>query len=355
MEFTPPEPHILSELYGSIETRAGIGTWRFVFESQRLTWSSGIYDLLGLTRWSEPPSHDLFAKFIHPDDRVFVDDMAEYLSTVRDIDRELRIVHKNGSTIWCIHKAQVFVNELGECAFAVGILIDINHQKELQRERDFAEERLRTITTIALSFRWTVDPEGKKPPSQGWMDLTGQTAAEGSNMGWLDAIYEEDREKMRTHFIQAEKQKGPFSAKYRLRCRDGDLRWFIARYKPIFEQTGGLVEWLGVAIDISDLKPFDEPFYSSMELIHIDGAASRAARAILSWSVEKLSRESGLSGSSIRRLEDDTNFSARSETPVKALECFRKHGVEFFRFEKDGWYVRFRKTPGHSISLKHNR
>jgi len=341
-----PEPHILSELYGSLEQIAGLGTWRYVFETRRLTWSAGIYDLLGIPRWSEAPSHDLFGHFVFPADRIDIENMSLYLEKVRSIDREFRIARPDGRMTWLAHKAEVFSNERGECAFAVGILLDITKLKEALIARDYAEDRLRTVTSVARSFTWTVDANGKKPPSQAWTNLTGQTAEQSSHLGWLDAIYEEDREETKKAWLEAEKNRSIYSAKYRLRCADGELRWFVARCAPIFDESNNLIEWFGVAIDISDVKKPSDPFHRAMEMTQIDGAMFRAARAMLNWSVETFSSKSGLSISSVRRLEGEANTSARAATAMKALSCLNKSGIEFCRLDDEGCYVRLRdKTP----------
>src|SRR4029077_15539591 len=45
-----------------------------------------------------------------------------------------------------------------------------------------------------------------------------------------------------------------FHCEFRLRGRDGNYRWFIARNMPLHDETGRVTSWFGSATDIDDLK-----------------------------------------------------------------------------------------------------
>ncbi len=250
---SPPEAHPLSQLYGSLEAAAGIGSWRYHFKSKHLVWSRGIYDLLGLPE-TVKPTYDLFAKFTHPDDRLPIDNLESYLNEVRTIDREFRLIDTRGTTRWISHKAEVLVDEHGQAIVACGILIDISARLNALKERDATERRLRALSQLIAKISWTTESNGNKPPSQGWMDLTGQGPKECSGLGWLDAIYEADRETTKQAWLKALETKTTYRAKYRLKCRDGKLRWFLAQCAPIFDDKGEVGSWLGALIDIDDVE-----------------------------------------------------------------------------------------------------
>jgi PAS domain S-box-containing protein len=343
------EAHPLFELYGSLEKDAGIGIWKFNFSNHRLIWSAGVYDLIGLERWIEPPSQDLFGQFVHPDDRVPVDNLGDYLNKVRSISRQFRIIQPNGRIKWVSHVAEVFTNGADKATMAVGILIDITPLKEAVTERDFAENQLRAFKKTAQAFSWTIRTD-RFEPSQGWMDLTGQSAQQSSDLGWLSVVHEEDRERIRNAWINAVSTRTKFSAKYRVLAKDGRYRWFVARCEPIADESGNLIEWFGVGVDISDAKQPTSPFFTSWEIKQFDGSIFRAARAMLDWSVQTFARRSGLSQSSIRRLESAKTDSARGLTVVAALHCLEAHGIEVCQFDDHGCFIRLKQGPGNTRS-----
>lgn len=340
MENSPPEPHPLSQLYGSLEAAAGIGSWRYNFKAKHLVWSRGIFDLLGLPE-TEKPSYDLFAKFTHPDDRVPVDNLECYLNEVRTVDRKFRLIDARGTKRWVSHKAEVLVDAQSQPVIAVGILIDISSQVSAQREREAAEKRFRTLSEMIAKITWTTDADGYKPTSQGWMDLTGQGPKESSNLGWLDAVYEPDREATKAAWLKAFETKTRYAAKYRLKCRDGKLRWFLAQCAPVFDDKGQVENWLGALIDIDELEHAHAKEPCASDLAGLSGRGLTAARAFLGWSLHDLANNSGVSFSTIRRVEDLPELSPRKEVASKLISVLQQAGIEF-RHDDGGWFVRTR-------------
>ena len=58
----------------------------------------------------------------------------------------------------------------------------------------------------------------------------------------------------------------------------------------------------------------------------LTGAACRAARAILRWSVRDLAREAGVSPTTVNLLEAERPF--RAATALKIVDAFQRHRVE---------------------------
>lgn len=68
--------------------------------------------------------------------------------------------------------------------------------------------------------------------------------------------------------------------------------------------------------------------------------ACRAGRAILRWTTEDLTRESGVAGTTINRLEN--GLPSRASTEAKLVEAFARHGVEVLNGDAPG--ARMRKA-----------
>jgi PAS domain S-box-containing protein len=337
-----PEVHPLAELHGSLEALAGIGTWRYAFRTQHLAWSPGLFRLLGLDDASVRPSYDLFARFVHPDDQLPTDNLDWYLREVRFIDRVLRVVRVDGSIRWLSHKAEVLLDADQEPCFAIGIMLDVTDGIVARDERDAAEARLRTLTRTTQCFTWIVHADGYKPPSQGWMDLRGQTAAEATGLGWLDVIHPDDRERTKKAFLHSRETQTPYAAKYRLMCRDGVTRWFLSRCAPIFDEAGTLVEWFGVAFDISDVNSASAPRHGVGGDGEAPGPLVKASRALLDWSIEDLAQRSGVSISSIRRIESENGAVVRNNTSDRLMKTLKSAGIELYRIDTQGTFLRLR-------------
>src|SRR5688572_2830991 len=75
-----------------------VGNWEWDFQSGALTWSDGLFRLLGLFPGSIEPTYKLFLSKVHPDDRVKTEAVGE--AAMRQggtIDYQCRIIHPSGA------------------------------------------------------------------------------------------------------------------------------------------------------------------------------------------------------------------------------------------------------------------
>jgi PAS domain S-box-containing protein len=337
-----PEAVPLADFYGSLEPIAGIGMWRFDFATQAFEWSRGLRLLLNLDNTGEP-GFELFASLVHPADRLDGDCRQLFLSGRTAIDCEFRIIRRSGSLRWLSHKGQTFYDADMKPVFAAGIMRDITSRVEAIKARDLAEVRIAEVKRTALCFAWVTTADAKTPYSPGWSEITGQTAEQSADWGWLEQIHEADRERTRRAWLHSLEAKTSYAATYRLLCRDGIMRWFIARSEPVFDSSGKLVEWFGVAFDISDVKGVEDVFFSDSKTIAPTGTLVRTARALLDWSINELAKRSGVSISSIRRLESEASNGARDQTTDRLMKVLDRAGIEFRCVDGQGTFVRLRK------------
>jgi PAS domain S-box-containing protein len=309
---------------------------------RHLVWSAGLFGLLGLDGSVTKPSFELLESLTHRDDRVGLENLERHPRGSRVIDRDLRVIRPNGSLRWLSHKAEVFVDGTRNPTVAIGVLIDITARVEALRERDAAEARIQTLTRMTLCFTWITRANGETLPSRAWLDITGHVPTLGDNEGWLECVHEADRERTRRAWLHAIQTRTPYAAKYRLLCRDGIMRWFIARGTPIFDDRGQLREWFGVAMDISDVKPVDDPYFSVLRGGGPTGPLLKAARALLDWSINDLAAKSGVSISSIRRVESESGSVARDQTTDRLMTALKGAGIEFCQVDDHGVFVRRR-------------
>src|SRR4051812_6168717 len=74
-----------------------VGTWEWDFTSGALTWSDGLYRILGIEPGAVPASYDLFVKKMHPEDRPASKAVRRAAMTEGGgIDNEFRIVRCDG-------------------------------------------------------------------------------------------------------------------------------------------------------------------------------------------------------------------------------------------------------------------
>ena len=343
-------PTVAAEAYGSLEPAAGLGTWLYLFSTQTFVFSHGLKLLFGLEGVALT-GFEAFEDLIHPGDRTSGESLGQMLREGASIDREFRIIRRNGSLRWVSHHAQVIRDSCDNPVFAAGIMRDGTSRKEACSARDAAEAQIKSVQRTAYCVTWISAADGETPAPRGWAGVTGQTEDEQPGIGWLDYVHEADRERTRRAWFHALETKTPYAAKYRLLCRDGIMRWFVARSEPVFDSRGVLIEWFGVAFDISDVKSIDQGYFSDQASAGPNGALVRSARALLGWSINDLAIKSGVSISSIRRLEAQDGLAAsRDNITDRLMIALGSAGIEFCQVDDKGTYVRLRRA--HQAGLK---
>ncbi len=151
---------------------------------------------------------------------------------------------------------------------ADGNITAILHQVDRQTELHLAEtalrdseSRMRTLVEGLPQLIWRSVSDGRWTwVSPQWLDYTGQSQAESQGWGWLETIHPNDRDTARQAWHEAQPH-GHLAVEYRVRrARDGAWRWHQTRSAPVRGALepdgveGPILEWLGTATDIDDLK-----------------------------------------------------------------------------------------------------
>lgn len=116
-----------------------------------------------------------------------------------------------------------------------------------------AEHRYRSLVRASSQLVWRTPADGRVIDLPEWREFTGQSQEEVRGWGWLDAVHPDDRELTREAWQKAVAAGDMFEAEYRLRSAEGEFRPHIARGVPVLE-GGEVREWVGMCIDISDLR-----------------------------------------------------------------------------------------------------
>lgn len=307
-----------------VEEKIGVGLWSLDIETDRMEWSSGFYALLGLDPGSVEPSLSLFRSMMHPEDRLSRQDIDRIMQEGIPIERDFRIIRRDGRIRWVANRGEAVVNVGGRPACVVGLIYDVSAKQGAIVELRALEQRYRTLTRAVSTIVWTAPPDGQMSDFPEWREMTGQTLADYRENGWLSCVHPEDRDAVvaaRTHSIALQL---PYSATYRVRQKDGSYRWFNSRAAPVRGSNGQVKEWVGILIDV-----FQEAA-ASAGAKWLTGAQARAARAILNWTVKDVAEAANISVSTVRRLEENDGQSSLRDDVLNAIKtALENGGVEF--------------------------
>ena len=174
---------------------AGVGSWEHHHGTGSLSWSEGLYDLLGLDARADEPSSDGFLALVHPDDRpVLTGEGVWFLGEHGERSVEIRLaalpddprtVAGVGPGRWRTVTVQTVVqrDRDGAPVRTVGVLQDISARRLLERELSAGRDLFRASFGHAPIGMALVDARPGEPAvilvaNSAVADLTGRTLAD---------------------------------------------------------------------------------------------------------------------------------------------------------------------------------
>jgi PAS domain S-box-containing protein len=126
-------------------------------------------------------------------------------------------------------------------------------QEEALRE---SEERYRAMADLSPQAVWICDAEGANTyVNRWWITYTGLTQEQSAGSGWTGAVHPEHRDRAASSWAAAVSGGEAYEDEIPLRrAADDTYRWHLARGLPRRDASGQVLNWIGVATDIHDMK-----------------------------------------------------------------------------------------------------
>lgn len=318
----------------------GIGTWSYDIKADRFEWSFGLRRLLRL----ETAIGNTLTEFLdmaHPDDRQVLEDK---IRTGQNVEAaSLRMKAQDGAQLWLLFHMEVRSEDEGPF-IVFGAAQDVTAAKNTQSMYMQKHRLSMSLVNMLDAIVWYVSPTGVLDFEVGWCNFTGTKPSQNNGDGWLACIHPEDREHSKAAWDNSIRTKSAFLTTHRVRRSDGTYHAFQATGSPVLDDNGGIIQLIGFARRVFDegrLRP------TSGEAVPPTWTAEdyRCARAVLGWSVERLAMESGVSASTVKRLESDKpqKGSMRQTNQDRLRAAFDAAGIGL-SWESDGVRV-IRQRP----------
>jgi PAS domain S-box-containing protein len=222
--------------------------------SGKHVWSNETYRIFEYGS-AEKITLDRIVGRVHPEDRSFVLELIERVSTSGDaIDCEYRLLFPDNRVKYVRILARPLETVSDELEFA-GAVIDITEAKLAEEKIRLSERELRTLIEAIPAYVATTLPDGSVDfTSQSWLDYTGFSREQGMHWGWANAIHPEDFDRVVANWNAALAAGTPVEHEVRFRRGDGTYHWFLYRGLPLRNDGGNVVRWYGTLVNIDAMK-----------------------------------------------------------------------------------------------------
>ncbi|MEA1832237.1 PAS domain-containing protein [Methylobacterium durans] len=302
------------------------GTWGWTFATNEHVWSNGLYRLLGLERGTVRPSYDLFLNLVHPDDRATLKTAAELRQGIARDEVAFRVIRPDGVIRTLSSRIEVYFFPDGRPRAAAGTVLDVTHREALSRAQAAERRRHWALFELTRAFQFTASVEGKGRYPQEMYALTGvpEDVLSDDNFHPVDP---EERECRRAAAAATLREGGIVDMAPMVILKGGVRERFRIISVPVRDARGVIVEWTAITFPAASSVTVTDRARQGLEQA-VQGHHMRAARSLLDWSMHDLAAASGLSFSTIRRLEEDAEATA-SRSRHAAIAALRTAGIRF--------------------------
>ncbi|MDI7861601.1 PAS domain-containing protein [Rhizobiaceae bacterium n13] len=199
---------------------------------------------------------------IHPDDRDAADQaLARSFETGASFVGRYRQRRSDGTHRWVESRAEPLRDEDGKIVQWYGVSVDIDDLVTAQEALHDRERELSQLVNLVPVHIRRMTPEGEPIFfNKRLLDFFGMNAVvelDKPGMSRLVAaiktlVHPDDSARLletaRHSFATGE----PYSMRYRMRRADGEYRWVDGRAEPVRNQSGAIVQWYVISIDIDD-------------------------------------------------------------------------------------------------------
>jgi PAS domain S-box-containing protein len=211
-----------------------------------------------LLRYTGQPLESLrnWQTVVHPDDLPQVAARwAHSVATGEPFDTDVRVRNADGDYRWFHCRGHASRDAQGRTLRWYNLLSDIHERKQLEEKLRRSEAYLLEVQRLSKAGGWRYDvATNKVEPSaeilRSYGVAPGQDTTEPAF--WFDSIHRDERERVTEAFRRCERDKTLYRADYRVVRADGELIYHQAVGRPILDDAGNLVEYVGASMDITE-------------------------------------------------------------------------------------------------------
>jgi hypothetical protein len=313
-------------LLGLCEGHGNMGSWTWTPADDLMRWSSGFFRILGLDPVSAEPSWSLLESVMHGEDALPAGAGRRIAAQGELQDLRFRILRPDGDVRWVRLVSGVTPVPNRAPATIVGVIFDVTASQRCAEAQQRLDGLIEDVSELYDLSIWRTEADGSVGDPMAWWQMTGQMLPAADRWAHLATVHPDDRQTVLDAWASSIRT-GVHRCEVRVMV-GGEYVKGRSRAAPIRDGSGRITGWLGTTAFEQPAPAKERPRAQARETL-LSAAQVRAARGLLDWTARDLADRSGLSFSTVRRIETPGPRAVRKETLLAARSAFEKHGVEF--------------------------
>jgi PAS domain S-box-containing protein len=235
------------------------GSFGWSVASGKIYWSKETYNIFAYDQ-AVPPTSELIAQRIHPDDRDRVRQVFEHAAREKtDFDFEHRLQMLDGS-VKHLHVIARSSNSSPGSLEYVGAVTDITAVKQAEGALRRSENHLAQAQRLAHMGSWVWRVIGRETLafhlSEEWYRIFGFDPEDGmpTRQQLFERIHPDDRDKWQKIIDRAIDERSNYEMEYRILLPGGIVKYIHIVGNPVLDAHGNLIEFVGSSADITERK-----------------------------------------------------------------------------------------------------
>lgn len=249
-----------NEKYRIVTEQTGQLVYDFDLLTDKGSWAGAIEKVTGYSKAEfQSMSRDFWVENIHSADRESVlKEFIETRKTGESYQVEFRFRKKDGTYICLEYNGIYLTDKSGKPVRSLGAMKDITERKLAEERIQESEDKYRSFVQNLKGIAFQFDRDFKLEFMQGAVEeITGYTEEElVSSRLWPKLIEPEDLSVFREEENKIKKWSGYCQGEldYRIRCRDGKIKWVHEIYQKVPGKDGKPDVYNGIIYDITERK-----------------------------------------------------------------------------------------------------
>lgn len=239
---------------------AGVGSYRYKFDSEKVNWSEEVYAIYGIKPQDFDKKVSSMLQHIHREDRTKVKEAIEQCRMGQSYAVEYRIKKADGQLKYVLSKGKPIFDEEQKVNGILGTLQDVTENRLLQKKLEKSNENLKEAQRLAKIGSWDFDIlHNKNYWSEECYRIYDIKPEEHSNTfeGFMNFVHPADKDLIHSILVNPP-EKQPFDMEFRIIRNNGDIRDVHQIVEMTFNEDREPVYIKGTIQDVTSQKELEK-------------------------------------------------------------------------------------------------